>query len=95
MLIFAMLVRTLISEGRIVTRQRSKTQILRRVGASAHRMKVNSAHHHNDGDHPENETRMRRRIHEDRDQIKAVMAGRHRAAGSVAASTDLSIWHDL
>ena len=35
-------------------------------------------------------------IHEDRDQTKAVMAGlADRAAGSVAASTDLSIWHDL
>jgi len=97
---FAMLVRTLISEGRIVhqtTVEDPNSPTGRRVERIVREGPIALITTTTGELYSENETRMLAwHIHEDRDQTKAVMAGlADRAAGSVAASTDLSIWHDL
>jgi len=95
---FAMLVRTLISEGRIVhqtTVEDPNSPTGRRVERIVREGPIALITTTTGELYSENETRMLAwHIHEDRDQTKAVMAGlADRAAGSVAVSTDLSIWH--
>jgi hypothetical protein len=97
---FAMLVRTLISEGRIVhqtTVEDPNSPTGRRVERIVREGPIALITTTTGELYSENETRMLAwHIHEDRDQTAAVMAGlADRAAGSVDASPDLSVWHDL
>jgi hypothetical protein len=97
---FAMLVRTLISEGKIVhqtTVEDPNSPNGRRV-ASITRDGPIALITTTTGDlYSENETRMLAwHIHEDREQTAAVMAGlANRAIGAVAAPNNLAAWHDL
>jgi hypothetical protein len=97
---FAMLLRTLISEGRIVhqtTVEDPNSPTGRRVERIVREGPIALITTTTGELYSENETRMLSwHIHEDRDQTAAVMAGlADRAAGSVAASPDLAVWHDL
>jgi hypothetical protein len=97
---FAMLVRTLISEGRIVhqtTVEDPSSPTGRRVERIVREGPIALITTTTGELYSENETRMLSwHIHEDRDQTAAVMVGlADRAAGSVDASPDLSVWHDL
>lgn len=98
--IFAMLLRTLISEGRIVhqtTVEDPNSPTGRRVERIVREGPIALITTTTGELYSENETRMLSwHVHEDRNQTKAVMAGlANRAAGSVAASQDLAVWHDL
>jgi hypothetical protein len=97
---FAMLVRTLISEGQVVhqtTVEDPNSPTGRRVERIVREGPIALITTTTGELYSENETRMLAwHIHEDRDQTAAVMVGlADRAIGSVAASADLSIWHDL
>jgi hypothetical protein len=97
---FAMLVRTLISEGRIVhqtTVEDPNSPTGRRVERIVREGPIALITTTTGELYSENETRMLSwHIHEDHDQTKAVMAGlADRAAGAAVAPTDLAIWHDL
>ncbi|MGO8923513.1 MAG: hypothetical protein ACLQF4_11310 [Xanthobacteraceae bacterium] len=97
---FAMLVRTLISEGQIVhqtTVEDPNSPTGRRVERIVRNGPIALITTTTGELYSENETRMLSwHIHEDRDQTAAVMAGlADRAAGVVAAPTDLATWHDL
>jgi hypothetical protein len=97
---FAMLVRTLISEGRIVhqtTVEDPDSPTGRRVERIVREGPIALITTTTGELYSENETRMLSwHIHEDRDQTAAVMAGlAARAAGLVITSPDLSVWHDL
>jgi hypothetical protein len=97
---FAMLVRTLISEGQIVhqtTVEDPNSPTGRRVERIVREGPIALITTTTGELYSENETRMLAwHIHEDRDQTAAVMVGlADRAIGAVAASADLSIWHDL
>ena len=96
-----MLVRTLISEGRIVhqtTIEDPNSPTGRRVERIIREGPIALITTTTGELYSENETRMSSwYIHEDPDQTKAVMAGlANQAAGAaVAAPADLAIWHDL
>ena len=97
---FAMLVRTLISEGRIVhqtTVEDPNSPTGRRVERIVREGPIALITTTTGELYSENDTRMLSwHIHEDRDQTKAVMAGlADRAAGGIVASPDLAVWHDL
>ena len=97
---FAMLLRTLISEGRIVhqtTVEDPNSPTGRRVERIVREGPIALITTTTGELYSENETRMLSwHVHEDRDQTKAVMAGlANRAAGAVVASPDLAVWHDL
>jgi hypothetical protein len=97
---FAQLTRSLLSEGRIVhltSVEDKNSPTGRRVERIVREGPVALITTTTGELYSENETRMLTwRVHEDADQTKAVMTGlAKRAAGSVAASPDLSIWHDL
>ena len=97
---FAMLVRTLISEGRIVhqtTVEDPNSPTGRRVERIVREGPIALITTTTGELYSENETSMLSwHIHEDRDQTAAVMAGlADRATGAVAASPDLAMWHDL
>jgi hypothetical protein len=97
---FAMLVRTLISEGRIVhqtTVEDPNSLTGRRVERIIREGPIALITTTTGELYSENETRMLSwHIHEDRDQTKAVMDGlADRAVGAAVASPDLSMWHDL
>ena len=97
---FAMLVRTLISEGRIVHQvsvEDTNSPTGRRVERVVREGPIALITTTTGELFSENETRMLEwHIHEDRDQTAAVMAGlAARAAGFVAASPDLANWHDF
>ena len=97
---FAMLLRTLISEGRIVhqtTVEDPSSPTGRRVEKIVREGPIALITTTTGELYSENETRMLSwHVHEDRDQTAAVMTGlADRAAGSVAASPDLAVWHDL
>ena len=97
---FAMLVRTLISEGKIIhqtTVEDPKSPTGRRVELIERKGPISFIVTTTGGLHDENETRMLAwHVHEDHDQRKAVMAGlADRATGVVTAPSDLAIWHDL
>jgi hypothetical protein len=97
---FAMLVRTLISEGRIVhqtTVEDPDSPTGRRVERIEREGPITLIVTTTGELHAENETRMLCwHISESHDQTSAVMAGlADRAAGAVTAPADLSVWHDL
>ena len=97
---FAMLVRTLISEGRIVhqtTVEDPNSPTGRRVERIVREGPIALVVTTTGELHAENETRMLSwYIGESREQTAAVMAGlAARAAGAVAAPADLAVWHDL
>jgi hypothetical protein len=97
---FAMLVRTLISEGRIVhqtTVEDPNSPTGRRVERIVREGPIALITTTTGELYSENETRMLPwHIHEDPDQTAAVMAGlADRAAGAVNAPADLAVWHDL
>jgi hypothetical protein len=97
---FAMLVRTLISEGRIVhqtTVEDPDSPTGRRVERIVREGPIALITTTTGELYSENETRMLSwHIHEDREQTTAVMAGlADRAAGVVATSADLAVWHDF
>jgi hypothetical protein len=97
---FAMLVRTLISEGHIVhqtTVEDPNSPTGRRVERIVREGPIALITTTTGELYSENETRMLSwHIHEDSDQTKAVMAGlADRAAGGIVASPDLAVWHDL
>jgi hypothetical protein len=97
---FAMLVRTLISEGRIVhqtTVEDPNSPTGRRVERIVREGPIALITTTTGELYSENETRMASwHIHEGHDQTAAVMAGlADRAAGVAAAPADLAIWHDL
>ena len=97
---FAMLLRTLISEGRIVhqtTVEDPSSPTGRRVEKIVREGPIALITTTTGELYSENETRMLSwHVHEDRDQTAAVMTDlADRAAGSVAASPDFAVWHDL
>jgi hypothetical protein len=97
---FAMLVRTLISEGRIIhqtTVEDPNYPTGRRVERIVREGPIALITTTTGELYSENETRMLAwNIHEDPDQTAAVMVGlADRATGTVVASPDLSTWHDL
>jgi hypothetical protein len=97
---FAMLVRTLISEGQIVhqtTVEDPNSPTGRRVERIVREGPIALITTTTGELYSENETRMLAwNIHEDREQTAAVMKGlADRAIGTIAASADLSVWHDL
>lgn len=97
---FSMLVRTLISEGRIVhqtTVEDPNSPTGRRVERIVKEGPICFISTTTGSLYSENETRMLSwHIHEDHDQTAAVMAGlADRATGVAVAPTDLAIWHDL
>ena len=97
---FAMLVRTLISEGRIVhqtTVEDPNSPTGRRVERIVREGPIAFICTTTGSLYDENETRMLAlNIHEDPNQTAAVMAGLAvRATGAVVASSDLAVWHDL
>jgi hypothetical protein len=97
---FAMLVRTLISEGKIIhqtTVEDPNSPFGRRVERIVREGPIALVTTTTGELYSENETRMLAwHIHEDREQTAAVMAGlADRALGAVAISADLAIWHDL
>ena len=97
---FAMLVRTLISEGRIIhqtTVEDPNSPTGRRVERIVREGPISFIVTTTGTVYDENETRMLAwHIHEDRDQTHAVMKGiAAHASGIVAAAADLSVWHDL
>jgi len=95
-----MLVRTLISEGRIVhqtTVEDPNSPTGRRVERIVREGPIALITTTTGELYSENETRMLSwHIHEDRDQTAAVMAGlADCAAGSAAVTSDLAVWHDF
>jgi hypothetical protein len=97
---FAMLVRTLISEGRIVhqtTVEDPNSPTGRRVERIVREGPIALITTTTGELYSENETRMLSwHIHEDREQTAAVMTGiAKRAIGTVGASIDLASWHDF
>ena len=97
---FAMLVRTLISEGRIVhqtTVEDPDSPTGRRVERIVREGPITLIVTTTGELHAENETRMLSwHVGESRDQTSAVMASlAAHAAGAVAAPADLAVWHDL
>ena len=97
---FAMLVRTLISEGHIVhqtTVEDPNSPTGRRVERIVREGPIALITTTTGELYSENETRMLSwHIHEDREQTAAVMAGlADRALGAVIAPADLAVWHDL
>ena len=97
---FAMLVRTLISEGHIVhqtTVEDPNSPTGRRVERIVREGPIALITTTTGELYSENETRMLSlHIHEDPDQTAAVMAGlADRAAGTATAPADLAAWHDL
>ena len=97
---FAMLVRTLISEGRIVhqtTVEDPNSPTGRRVERIVREGPIALIITTTGELHAENETRMLSwHIGESHDQTGAVMASlAAHAAGAVAAPADLAVWHDL
>jgi hypothetical protein len=97
---FAMLVRTLISEGRIVHQTTVEDPVSptgRRVERIEREGPITLIVTTTGELHAENETRMLCwHISESHDQTSAVMASlADRAAGAVTAPADLSVWHDL
>jgi hypothetical protein len=97
---FAMLVRTLISEGQIVhqtTVEDPTSPTGRRVERIVREGPIALITTTTGELYSENETRMLAwHIHENRDQTAAVMAGlADRAAGAAAAAPALAVWHDL
>jgi hypothetical protein len=97
---FAMLVRTLISEGRIIhqtTVEDPNSPTGRRVERIVRDGPISFICTTTGSLYDENETRMLAwNIHEDPKQTAAVMAGlAARASGAVVASPDLALWHDL
>ena len=97
---FAMLVRTLISEGHIIhqtTVEDPNSPTGRRVERIVREGPISFIVTTTGTVYDENETRMLAwHIHEDRDQTAAVMTGiATHASGVVAAPTDLAVWHDL
>jgi hypothetical protein len=98
--VFAMLIRTLISEGRIVHQtsvEDPNSPTGRRVERIVREGPIALITTTTSELYSENETRMLAwNIRESREQTAAVMAGlADRAAGVVAASADLAGWHDL
>ena len=97
---FAQLTRSLLSEGRIIhhtTVEDPNSPTGRRVERIVREGPIALITTTTGELYSENETRMLTwRVHEDADQTKAVMSGlADRAVGYVAASPDLSVWHDL
>ena len=97
---FAMLVRTLISEGQIVhqtTVEDPNSPTGRRVERIVREGPIALITTTTGELYSENETRMLSwHIHEDREQTAAVMAGlADRAIGGVSTPADLAVWHDL
>jgi hypothetical protein len=97
---FAMLVRTLISEGKIIhqtTVEDPNSPTGRRVERIVREGPISFLVTTTGGLYDENETRMLAwHIHEDHDQTKAVMAGiADHAAGVAITAADLAVWHDL
>ena len=97
---FAMLVRTLISEGRIVhqtTVEDPDSPAGRRVERVVREGPITLVVTTTGELHSENETRMLSwYVGESHDQTSAVMASlAAHAAGAVAAPADLAVWHDL
>jgi hypothetical protein len=97
---FAMLVRTLISEGQIchqTTVEDPSSPTGRRVERIVREGPIALITTTTGELYSENETRMLAwHIHEDREQTTSVMGGlADRAAGDVAASVDLGLWHDF
>ena len=97
---FAMLLRTLISEGRIVhqtTVEDPNSPTGRRVERIVREGPIALITTTTGELYSENETRMLSwHIHEDREQTAAVMTGiAKRAIGTVGASIDLARWHDF
>ena len=97
---FAMLVRTLISEGRIVhqtTVEDPDSPTGRRVERIVREGPITLIVTTTGELHAENETRMLSwHISESHEQTSAVMASlAAHAAGAVAAPADLAVWHDL
>ena len=95
-----MLVRSLISEGRIVhqtTVEDPDSPTGRRVERIEREGPITFVVTTTDELHAENETRMLSwHVGEDRDQTSAVMDSlAARAAGAVDAPADLAVWHDL
>jgi len=97
---FAMLVRTLISEGRIIhqtTVEDPNSPTGRRVERIVREGPISFIVTTTGTIYDENETRMLSwHIHEDRDQTHAVMKGiATNISGVVAAPSALAVWHDL
>jgi hypothetical protein len=97
---FAMLLRTLISEGRIVhqtTVEDPNSPTGRRVERIVREGPIALITTTTGELYSENETRMLSwQIHEDRNQTAAVMAGlSDRASGIAITPSDLAVWHDL
>ncbi len=97
---FAMLVRTLISEGRIVhqtTVEDPNSPTGRRVERIVREGPIALITTTTGELYSENETRMLSwHVHEDRDQTAAVMSGlAANATGLVTSPADLAVWHDL
>src|SRR5215831_4734952 len=97
---FAMLVRTLISEGRIIhqtTVEDPNSPTGRRVERIVRDGPIAFIATTTGAIYDENETRMLSwHIHEDRDQTHAVMKGiAAHASGTVTKPIDLAVWHDL
>jgi hypothetical protein len=97
---FAMLVRTLISEGQIIhqtTVEDPESPTGRRVERIERKGPIALISTTTGELYSENETRMLTwHIHENREQTAAVMAGlATRVIGDAAASADLAVWHDL
>jgi hypothetical protein len=97
---FPMLVRSLISEGRIVhqtTIEDSDSPTGRRVERIVREGPITLVVTTTGELHAENETRMLSwHVSESRDQTSAVMASLAvQAAGTVASTTDLAAWHDF
>jgi hypothetical protein len=97
---FSMLVRTLISEGRIVhqtTVEDPDSPTGRRVERIVREGPITLVVTTTGELHSENETRMLSwHVGENHDQTSAVMASlAAHAAGAVAAPADLALWHDL
>jgi hypothetical protein len=97
---FAMLVRTLISEGRIVHQtsvEDPNSPTGRRVERIVREGPIALITTTTGELYSENETRMLTwHIHEDREQTAAVMAGiAYHVSGAAIATPDLAMWHDL
>ena len=97
---FAMLLRTLISENRIIhqtTVEDPNSPTGRRVERIVREGPIALLTTCTSEIYYENETRMLSwHIHEDREQTAAVMAGlADRSLGAVGAPADLAVWHDL
>jgi hypothetical protein len=97
---FAMLVRTLISEGKIIhqtTVEDQNSPTGRRVERIVREGPIALITTTTGEVYSENDTRMLSwHIHEDRDQTAAVMDGlADRAIGAVLAPGELAVWHDL